>query len=166
MTANDKLSKVIAELGQELYIYPDFSWENPLTMFKKESAIVNATFDSKRFLDDYNERIEDLRRERREIEEQYGESTRVPEKWGYDVWIATIEGETSNLTQHSYTILELRNVIQAMWDDIDDEEFNQLEIPWQMKELEAIYRRMYEVLQNTDLENLEVEDLNDYWQYA
>jgi Ni,Fe-hydrogenase III large subunit len=159
MTMNRKLEATILELKKKLY--PEFSWDNPLDVFKKESVMVNETFDSKRFIEDYNERIEGLRKEREEIEEQYGEGSRVEPKWGYDLWISTIEGETSDLHQHSYTILELRNVIEAMWEDVDDEEFHELEIPWEMDELQDLYRRFYENIHSKELDYVPM-----YWQYA
>lgn len=91
-----------------------------------------------------------------EEERLYGESTRVPELWGEDLWMATIiDGEDTDLPQRSYTIKELRQAVQNwvrdLWEYDDNEFFEEYpEISWDLHELQELYRKMYRFINTTD----------------
>lgn len=120
-----------------------------------KAPIYESTLDQKEFDEWFRERMRKLREEFEEEERLYGESTRVPEKWGEDLWIATLEGEDTDLPQHSYTIKELRNAVQNwvrdLWDYDENEFFEEYpDISWDMEELQELYRKMYRFIHTTD----------------
>jgi hypothetical protein len=95
-----------------------------------------------------------------EIEEKYGESTRVPIRQGGDRWMAVFEGAAADdLAGRSYTVLELQEVIR-MWAASVKRIHKQLsETSWEIEKLEEQYKYLYKI-------DSEKEDLEYFWACA